>query len=390
MPFASGSRLQITYIAEVTRGTTPGSPTMQVLRLNSFDINPQKGLLRSEEVRSDRQTSSLRHGARSVTGTLVGELMLQNHDDMIEAALAGSWTGSITAANDIGVTNPDQVVRSSGSFITDGFRPGDIVALSNLAVSGDDGQYRVTVVSATAMTLVELDGTAASLTTEAENATPSVDVVGERCDIGTTLSTFTMERGFVDIAQYEPFLGVAINTMSIEIQPDSIPRITYGVLGMNFSDMSGTSLDATPTAAPTNEAMSPFDGAIYEGGSKIATLTGLNFELNNNRELDEVVGSTSSPDVFEGDAMVTGQVTALFEDASLYNKFINETETTIWVRLPDPADSTAFLNFVMNRVKYTGSEKTPPKTGPVIQTMPFEALRESVYGVTMSAQKSNT
>lgn len=390
MSFASGARVQLSYVVESTPGVTPGSPTMALMRLTGFDINPSKGELRSNEVLADRQTLSLRHGMLSVEGTLAGELALQVHDDMIEAALSGTWDGTIAESGDIGVTNPASVVRSTGSFITDGFMPGMVVLLDNLSVGAEEGNYLITAVSALTITLAKLDGSAINLTTEAANSTPTLTIVGEICKVGTTLRTFTMERGFLDIAQYEPYLGVAINSMSIGLTTDAIPTISFGVIGMGFDAASGTSLDASPTAAPTNEAMSPFVGKIYEGGTAIAILTAFSPDLANNRSLQGVIGGNQSAGVFEGDAVVTGQLTALFQDAALFNKFVNETETSIWARMTDPADSTQFINVILPRVKYMGATKSPPKTGPVLMTMPFGAFKHATFGTTMAIQKSNT
>lgn len=391
MSLASGSRVRVAYIAEVTRGTTPSiSPgDTTILRVNSSELAPDKTLLKSEEVRPDREIITSRHGQKSVSGPLVGELMLQNHDDFIEAALSGTWA-AVTASNNIGVTNPNTIVCSSNTFITDGFLPGMIVTLGGLAVSADDGDYRVLTVAAGAITVAELDGTAAALTTEAENATPTFAMKGKVCKVGTTLRTFSIERGFLDIAQYMVFRGCAVNTMDISIQPDAIPGITFNMIGMGFDDWASSSFDSAPTAAPTNEGMSPFDGRVWENGAPIAIITGLDISLNNNRELEAVVGATESPDVFEGDSMTSGTVTMLFQDATQASKFVNETETKIWMRLPDPDDATAFLNICMNRVKLNGGAPTAPRTGPVTLSMPFEALYDATNDITsFFIQRSN-
>jgi len=390
MAFASGARVQLTYVPEVTPGTTPTTPTMVVQRFTSADINPRKGALESQEVRADRQTVSYRHGMRSVEGTIGGELALQAHDDFIEAALGGAWANTVTNATDIGVTNPDQVVRATGSFLTEGFRPGDVVALSGLAVGGDDGNYLVTAVTALAMTLVNLDGSTIGITTEAAGAGPGVDLVGDRVEIGTTKAFFTMERGFLDIAQYEVFRGVTINSMAVDVQPENVPTISYGVLGLDFDEATGTPLDGTPTAAPSNEAMSPFEGGIYENGTLIAILTGIAFTLENGRTSQGAIGQNSAVDIAEGDAKVTGQVSALFTDAALYNKFVNETESSLWLRLVDPADNAEFINVVIPRIKYTGASKSPPKTGDIVMDMPFMGLRHATTGTTLSIQRSNS
>lgn len=386
---ASGSRVEVRYVAEVTRGVTPGTPSMIVFRVNAPSLNAARPEIRSEELSADRMTTSLILGQRSGTGSIPSELQLTNHDDWIEAALGGTWDNSPTNSSNISIANPDQVERAAGSFITDGFRAGDIVALSGLAASGENGNYLVSAVAAAAITLKTLAGAAPNLTIEAAGAGPGIDIVGNRVSVGTTLATFTVEIAYTDITQYESFEGVAINTMTLSAQPDAIPTLTYDVLAMDFNALTGTPLDASPTAAPTNGAMSPFGGVIFEGGSVIAYCTGLEVAVANNRELIEVIGSDRSPDVAEGDSRVTGTATFTFPDATLFNKFLNETESSLWFRLVDPSDTTQFIQVVVPRVKYTNPDKTIARTGPITVSLGFEGLKHSVTGTTISFQRSN-
>lgn len=391
MTIASGIRTQLIYVAESTRGTTPGSPSCTVLRLNSYDINPVKAELRTEEMRTDRMVASLRHGQRSVTGTLNGELMLQNHDDWLEAGLGGAWDGTIAASENIGaVASGDQFSRSTGSFITDGFRPGDIITTASFSDGDNNGTFLVVAVAATTLDVINLDGTAAGLADEAVGAGPTMDLTGERVDVGTTLSTFTVERQFPDITQYQPFRGVAVNTMSFDLTPESLPTVSYGVIGMDFDAMNGSSIDSTPTAAPTNQPMAPIDGKLLWDSGQITIVTGLTLEVNNNRTLEAVIGATASPDVFEGESMINGEVSVFLEDATYVSLFEDESEALISVRLPDPDDSTAFLNLTLYRVKFGAANANPPRTGPVILTMPFEALRHATWENSFAIQKSNS
>lgn len=387
----SGSRVRMCYVEEVTQGTTPTTPTMLVLRTTGRNINVKKATLETAEVRSDRQISDVRHGFETIEGSIPFELANVAYDDMLEAAMGGAWA-AVTIANDIGVTNPDQVVCSSNTLLTDGFRPGDIVTLGSLTASSEDGDYRVTAVAAGAMTLVNLDGTAAALTTEAEVATITMVLKTKRIDIGTTMKTYTMERQFLDIAEYQVFRGVAVNTMEFSIQPEQIVTCTMGLIGMDGDDPTSSPLDATPTAAATNRPMSAFDGVLFEGGATLGLVTGATITLDNGRSLKPVVGATTSPCVFEGSVDITGQIEVLFQDTTMLTKFTGETESSLWLTVEDPDDSGEFINIVMPRVIYTGGDIDPPAEGPIIVTMPFRALVDDSAdggGTTMSIQRSN-
>jgi hypothetical protein len=288
MAIAVGPRVRLTYVTEVTRGTTPGTPSMKVLRCIDRDINLQKNTLESEEVHSHRQVQDLRHGFNFIDSSVSGELGIGVLDDWLESAVSGAWATNV-------------------------LKP------------------------------------------------------------GTTMKTFTVERQFLDLAQYEVSKGISVNTLELRIQPESIVGWTAGLLGMSAVAASGTPLDASPDAAATRAPFDTFIGSITEGGGAIATVTGLTINLDNGRALSPVVGSKYSPDVFEGVFRVTGTISAFFESATLANKFLNETESEAVVVLNDLAGVDS-LTIDLPRIKYTGNNKNPPRVGGVIQNMPFQAL----------------
>lgn len=83
----------LSYVAEVTPGTTPGTPAMKKLRTtNPLAISPSKALLASEEVISHRQREHVRHGLKSVGGSIPTELSFAAFNDWLEALLSGVWS----------------------------------------------------------------------------------------------------------------------------------------------------------------------------------------------------------------------------------------------------------------------------------------------------------
>lgn len=389
---ASSSQADIIYIEEVTPGVTPSTPTMLEIRLTSPEMVGAKETLVSNEVRKDRQTVTLRHGQQSVTGTPTAEAILGNADDWIEAAMRSDWAAIAGATDNIGITNPNLVVSSSASLVTDDFRPGDIIELASLAVGGEDGLYRVTVAAAGQLTLVALDGSALNLTTEAENATPVLSLKGSRADIGTdVLKYFTMEKRYNDNSDFEVGRGVTISTMEVGFTPTGIPTFAFGLLGLAFDPMTGVTAASVVTPATGIEAMSPIQGTLYEGGVAVATLTAATFTVDNGHSLLATLFASggASPCVNSARANVTGSLSALFDSVALHNKFVNETVSTLWVRMTDPTDPTGFISLVIYRLKYTGSTKQEPVDGAVTHDMPWTALRDPATGQTFSIQRSN-
>ncbi len=394
MSIASGALYGLRYIAEVSYGITPATPVMKALRfLAGPGLDLQKEGYRSNEVRADRQVSNFRHGMRKVVGSLPFELSIGTFDDFIEAALSGTWTAVTTGSNTFSTTVTD-VVRSAGSFITDGFKVGDIVTLSGFTQVPTNGIWKISALTATNMTLcVATTGVACAFTTEVAAAGKTVALVGKRLQCGTAaIKSFTVEEAYTDINQFFPYRGVVLNTMDLSIKPGAIVTGSFGFLGKDLTTPSGVTIASSVTPAPTNAPMDAFNGALFEGSISSANLlayvTGIDLKLTNNRGAQGVVGSNTTPAVFEGQSEVTGTVTAFFQDAALFNKFLNETATMIEVRLND-ANGTDFLRVQVPAAKYTGGTITPPKDGPVVISLPFFATLDPVSGTNLMIQRSN-
>lgn len=193
--------------------------------------------------------------------------------------------------------------------------------------------------------------------------------------VGTTLKSFTIEDMQLDINQYRVFTGMAVNSMNMSIAPNQMVTTTFNFVGADMS-ISGTSIDATPTAASGGEPYDSYSGSINEGGSAIAIVTSLDVTITNSLAPTFVVGSASTPQLEFGRCEVEGTLTAYFENATLMNKFLNETVSTLDFTLDDPVTGST-LKFEMNEVKYLGADLPVADPQSRILTMPFVALYDA-------------
>jgi hypothetical protein len=97
---ASTNRSRTAYVAEVTHGVMPATPAFKEFRVasNLLVLAPTRVI--AAEIRSDRQVVDHVLTDLNNNGNIGIELSFGSHDDMIEAALQGSWTNkpSITVA----------------------------------------------------------------------------------------------------------------------------------------------------------------------------------------------------------------------------------------------------------------------------------------------------
>lgn len=98
MAIATGSRHDMSYVAESTYGTTPTNPTMIPLRHTGTTLGLTKDAIESEELRQDRHIAHFRHGNKGVTGDINFELSYGAFDDFIEAVMCGTWSTNVLKA----------------------------------------------------------------------------------------------------------------------------------------------------------------------------------------------------------------------------------------------------------------------------------------------------
>jgi hypothetical protein len=194
---------------------------------------------------------------------------------------------------------------------------------------------------------------------------------------GTTAKSFVFERAFSDIGQYGVFTGDMVKTTKLSIKPNEIVSGAFSLIGKGGS-YSSTPLDASPTASQTNLPFDSFTGELSEGGSSIAVVTGLELSLENNLDPAYAVFSNQAAGVIPGRSNLTGTLSAYFENLTLLNKFINETESSLEFTLGN--GTTKSYTFLVPRLKYSGGSNPVKDEKGIILEMPFQALVDATTG----------
>ena len=197
---------------------------------------------------------------------------------------------------------------------------------------------------------------------------------------GVTRNSFCIERYFADntTGNYHRLLGSEFNTLKLTASTNGIVK---GSIGGIFQDLVIASAAIASSTYNDAATTSPFDsfiatGSLEEGGSSIAVVSELSLDLSNGLEPFYAMfgkGLTMRPTV--GRSKLTGSLTARFEDETLLEKFLDETESSITLTLADAA--TNELEISLPRIKYTGGTPDVGGEGPVTIALPFEALYDS-------------
>lgn len=384
---ANGSRHSMRYIAESTYGTTPATPAFKPIRHTSTTLGLSKESLQSEEIRNDRQIADFRHGAYQVGGDMNIELSFASFDDLLEAVLLGTWTSTKTTGAQSFSATVGTVVRSAGSFLTDGFAVNDVVINSGFTNAGNNGRFRISALTATVMTLTALEGQ--TMVVEAAAAGRQVNSLRAILKAGTVRRSFTVERFFGDILTidkpYHRFTGVEFNTLALAISANAMITGTLGVLGQNMTTDTAIVAGATYAAPTTTSPLDSFTGTLNEAGTPIAVITEIQLNVENGLEARFVVGSKASIRPSIGRSNCSGQITAYFENSLLLDKFINETESNIVFELPDGAGNKYI--FTLPRIKYNGGQPDVEGEGPITLSMPFQALLNAATSTNIQIER---
>ncbi len=167
-------------IAAIKRETTFGTPAAGgagaylMPLLDSPGLVFSRGTIASGRRQANQIAAANRLGARQVSGSFNTELQPGGAIDLLlESTARGTYSAALAPSPQTITTTTSTIVRASGSFITDGYRNGDIITpTGDTTTANNDLRLRVVGVSALTITLA---GTPLVL-----NATPRAVTIAKR------------------------------------------------------------------------------------------------------------------------------------------------------------------------------------------------------------------
>jgi hypothetical protein len=374
MASSQGINKILAFKKETTWGTAAGDTGGTQLRRVTGSFQLEKDAYASNEILASQQTRDFRHGTRRSTGTIAGELSGNAYEEFMQAALRKDFAAGVTSgALTVLASTATTIVRSAGSFVTDGFKVGDVINVTGFTSAGNNGLSLITAMTATILTVSSLAGQTRSI--EAEGDSVTVLVKGKKTFVpqsGHTDDSFTIEEFYSDADISRVFLGEQVDTMALSLQPNSMATVDFGFLGKDALAPTGSQYFTTPTATSGEGIYSAPDGFLFIDGVANGLVTGLTINLANNITQEAVIGSTSIGAKSRGKVAVTVDGTAIFEDTDILGYFDAETEISLTYVLMSSDNNNAF-SIHMPRVKI-GSATTDDGEKVIILSFSGTAL----------------
>ena len=387
----------ITANAEAVSSSDLGASGAQQLRRVASTLTLKKATYQSNEIRSDRQIFDFRHGVRTVDGSLSGELSPATYFDFVEAACRGTKGSALTitqaAMTSVAFSNSSSnCTFAGGDAHTQGIRIGDIIRFTGLTVvaANNNVNFLVTSMSGSNRVLglypaptVGTADTTFSLTTNGTSGksiyVPSSSFVSRK---------FGIEEYHTDLDLHRLFTECRVGGFKLSLPPTGLSTIEIPMVGRDMETASGGSSPffTSPTAPTTTGILAAVNGLLQVQGSTVGVVTGATLDFNMNPTTNPVVGQSFVPEIFLGRANVTGQLTALFQDLTMLNYFVNETEVSVLMYLTaTTAANSPAMTIYLPRVKFGGGDL--PLQGEAGQTitLPFQALKYGTAGAGVEA-----
>jgi hypothetical protein len=207
--------------------------------------------------------------------------------------------------------------------------------------------------------------------------------------IGTSPQFFSLEDAALDITQFRRYTGCVVNTATFSIAPNQMVQTTFDIVGRDMAQAQ-SSFDASPDAPSVYQPFDSFNGVLLEGGittnSDLCIVSALQFSISNDVSPAHVIlcadNTSRAAQMQYGMATVEGTMTVYYEDETLIDKFLNETESSLTVAVDDPTGTNDYT-FYFPRIKYNGAAVPVANMQSRFIELPFVALKDASAGYSL-------
>lgn len=198
-----------------------------------------------------------------------------------------------------------------------------------------------------------------------------------------TAQSASVETGFQDVSQFFVVDGLRYGHLSIEVSAGAIIKGTTTTMGRATTRRNTTKLGNTANytvleSAATEVASATANvGALLVDGTEAATaIQSIKFTAEGNLRKQQAVGSKFPIGIAAGRLALTGDITAYFEDGTMYDRFLDHETVSLAFPIVDHDKNTYW--FTIPAFKVSSDPIAPGGTDQdVLETMAFTAFRDA-------------
>ena len=354
MAQAESNRVDVRFSQESTWNETPATPTMASLPYTSESLIYEKRTVTSAIVRSDRHTDDIVEVGAGSSGELNYEYKFGDFEKLIEGALGNAFATNTATYTGAGVGGDLDFAAAGGgvqvitgpSNWTANFDVGAYTRVSG-ANSNNNGVFKITAKSSTTLTVNNSTGTS--------QTGVAATLIQKMARTGTNKYSYLFEKHFADITQFISFRGMRVGTWSMNVEAEAIVTGTFGFVGAG-AYRAGSTVSGSVNSQGTLSISSATAniGRLEEGGVTLAAkVRAVRFNLNANPRQLTAVANKFPIGINLGSFEITGTVEAYFEDATLYDKFIAHSDSSLVFEIDSAEDDRTIIT--ITNLKFTNA-----------------------------------
>lgn len=377
MTISSTNYADLSYIKEVTAGTTPATPAFQRLPIVSIGLGDSISTEQSKAIRSDRQTDDLVIVDTEIGGDNSYELSYAPFKPLITALMQDgvATTVSMTAAT-LAIAS-STITDSGNGFVSAGIEVGMFIKVSGF--TGNTANNRIYRVTSVAAGVIGVYPTPAANDTAGESVTIESEMVrnGASAPYSYTFRKQVNAPGGTAAIFY--YRGCQINSMSFNFQTGALLEGTMNIVGLSAEGtdtaISGESLDPIPSHDIMN-AVSSIAEIEFEGLPAGTEFSSLNLTFNNQISQAKAIGTLGAAALASFSWDISGDFELYFQDTAIYNLYKASTSFKVTITLEDNSGNAMVI--YLPKAKFeTMSEPVDGKDNFLMESGTLRALRDA-------------
>jgi len=341
---ASADRVQLAYATEAQFGVVPVTqPKFLRMQSESLTFNVTKETDKELNATAE-QTSTTSTGAQA-DGDLKVHMQYGEYDPLFAAVLRSAWnaygTNGVGTAftADFAATTITADVAPVGASAFTSLQRGQWFRLDAAGSVNDGKLFRVHPLTAPTATVITLDpNTPAVVETDVADCTIS----SSRLKNGVTLTSFTFERQIAEVSQYFAFPGMLPSKFSTEFASRALTDGTFTFLGKGMQRDDATHFTGgAPLESLTHDIQNGVTGVgtIWEDGAPLVNtrIKKMGINLDSGLRAQDALGVFGLAGVGIGTFVVSGTLEVYFKDGVMFDKYLNDTYTSINLSTQDSA-----------------------------------------------------
>ena len=197
---------------------------------------------------------------------------------------------------------------------------------------------------------------------------------------GAVAKSFSIEKNFgAGVTNpFHLFKGMTPSSMGLSVSAGDMVTGNMSFLGKTMATAASKQNSSAIAAATTSSVMNAVNNVavLTEGttnmlGASSDKVMSLDISIENNLRVRNSIGTLGATSIGMGQFVVTGSMSVYFASGGVFNKFLDNTDSSLSFQVSDGTNSYTFL---LPKIEYTGGQVVAGSTNSdVMAEMEFQA-----------------